>query len=29
MCEMCGGMTDEEYSWRLERNILTYGWTLQ
>lgn len=29
MCEMCGGMTDEEYSRRLERNILTYGWTMQ
>ncbi len=29
MCDMCGGMTDEQYSRRLEQNILTYGWTVQ
>ncbi|WP_433168372.1 DUF4262 domain-containing protein [Kribbella sp. CA-247076] len=29
MCDMCGGLTDDQYSDRLERNILTYGWTMQ
>src|SRR5919198_1632156 len=29
MCDACGGLTNEEYSWQLERNILTYGWTMQ
>jgi hypothetical protein len=29
MCDICGGLTDEQYSERLERNILTYGWTIQ
>jgi hypothetical protein len=29
MCDVCGGMTDEQYARRLERNILTYGWTMQ
>jgi hypothetical protein len=29
MCDRCGGMTDDQYSQRLEQNILTYGWTVQ
>jgi hypothetical protein len=29
MCDKCGGLTDEQYSRQLERNILTYGWTMQ
>ncbi|TDD17734.1 DUF4262 domain-containing protein [Kribbella turkmenica] len=29
MCDMCGGLTGDQYSDRLERNILTYGWTMQ
>jgi hypothetical protein len=29
MCDRCGGVTDEQYSWRIERNIQTYGWTMQ
>ena len=29
MCDACGGMTDEQYSRRIEQNIQTYGWTMQ
>jgi hypothetical protein len=29
MCDRCGGMTNEQYSRQLERNIQTYGWTMQ
>ncbi|WP_134117576.1 DUF4262 domain-containing protein [Kribbella kalugense] len=29
MCDRCGGLTDDQYSWQIERNILTYGWTMQ
>ena len=29
MCDQCGGVTDEEYSRQLERNIQTFGWTMQ
>lgn len=29
MCDMYDGLTDDQYSERLERNILTYGWTMQ
>jgi hypothetical protein len=28
MCDLCGGMTDEQYSRQLEQNIKTYGWTM-
>ena len=29
MCDRCGGLTDEHYARQIERNILTYGWTMQ
>ena len=29
MCDRCGGVTDEQYSRQLEKNIQTYGWTMQ
>ncbi|MET9272635.1 DUF4262 domain-containing protein [Kribbella sp. NPDC003557] len=29
MCDQCGGLTDERYSRQIERNIQTYGWTMQ
>ena len=29
MCDVCGGMTAEEYEDRLVTNIRTYGWTAQ
>ena len=29
MCDRCGGLTDEQYSRQIERNIQTYGWTMQ
>jgi hypothetical protein len=29
MCDKCGGLDDERYSRQLERNIQTYGWTMQ
>ena len=29
MCDRCGGLTNEQYSRQIERNIQTYGWTMQ
>jgi hypothetical protein len=29
MCDVCGGITDEEFEERLVTNIRTYGWTAQ
>jgi len=29
MCDRCSGVTDEQYSRQLEKNIQTYGWTMQ
>ena len=29
MCDVCGGITNEELQERLETNIRTYGWTAQ
>jgi hypothetical protein len=29
MCDVCGGITNEEYQQRLVTNIRTYGWTAQ
>jgi Domain of unknown function (DUF4262) len=29
MCDVCGGITNDEYLQRLVDNIRTYGWTLQ
>lgn len=29
MCDRCAGMTDEQYSRQIERNLETYGWTMQ
>jgi hypothetical protein len=29
MCDICGGMTDDEYAMRIVDNIRTHGWTVQ
>ena len=29
MCDVCGGITNDEYLQRLVDNIRTHGWTLQ
>lgn len=29
MCDRCGGVTNEQVSRQIERNIQTYGWTMQ
>lgn len=29
MCDRCGGVSDEQYARQIERNIQTYGWTMQ
>lgn len=28
MCDMCGGLTDEQFSRQLEQTIQTYGWAM-
>jgi hypothetical protein len=29
MCDRCAGVSDEQYSRQIKRNIQTYGWTVQ